>query len=207
MTQFTVLTSILIALLIGAVSPGPSFLLISHISAARSRRDGFAAAAGLGFGSVIVAAMSAAGLWFFQSNKSATFFLIQIAGGLYLLWFGFRTWIASSEPFNMVGAIAGKASSVAFCEGVLTQVLNPKTVATHAAVLGALLPNDVSVGFTVLLLVFVFAIEMGWYSTVAFGFSSSRSRRIYAASKTWLDRLTGSLVIVLGFGLLKGALL
>lgn len=207
MTQFTALTSILIALSIGAISPGPSFLLISHISAARSRCDGFAAAAGVGFGSVIIAAISVAGFWFFQSDKSRIFLLIQAVSGLYLLWFGYRTWIASSEAFIMVRAIAGKASSIAFCEGLLTQILNPKTVATYAAILGTLLPNDVSVGSIALLLVFVFAIEMGWYSTVAFGLSSSRPRRIYAASKIFINRLAGSLIIVLGLGLLKSALM
>ena len=42
------LFSILAALTLGAISPGPSFLFVMRTSVALSRRDGIAAAAGMG---------------------------------------------------------------------------------------------------------------------------------------------------------------
>ena len=50
-----ILSGILGALLIGAISPGPSFVLVARTSIALSRRDGLAAALGMGLGSVALA--------------------------------------------------------------------------------------------------------------------------------------------------------
>ena len=57
------LAAILGALLIGAISPGPSFVLVARISIARSRRDGLAAALAMGVGGVILGGLALLGLW------------------------------------------------------------------------------------------------------------------------------------------------
>src|SRR6185312_5567565 len=54
--------SILAALALGAVSPGPSFVFVVRTSLAQSRRDGIAAARGMGVGGVIFAALALLGL-------------------------------------------------------------------------------------------------------------------------------------------------
>ncbi len=53
---------ILAALLAGAVSPGPSFVLIARTAMGISRNDGVAAAIGMGVGSVLFAALALMGL-------------------------------------------------------------------------------------------------------------------------------------------------
>ncbi len=50
--------SILGALSIGAMSPGPSFVMVVRVSVAASRRDGLAAALGMGFGGLLFAALA-----------------------------------------------------------------------------------------------------------------------------------------------------
>jgi len=50
MSTTAILFGILGALLIGAISPGPSFVLVSRIAITASRLDGFAAALGMGLG-------------------------------------------------------------------------------------------------------------------------------------------------------------
>lgn len=53
---------ILGALLVGAVSPGPSFVLVSRIAATASRRDGLWAAMGMGLGGAMFATLALLGL-------------------------------------------------------------------------------------------------------------------------------------------------
>jgi threonine/homoserine/homoserine lactone efflux protein len=62
MSASLALFGILGALLVGAVSPGPSFVLVSRIAAKFSRVDGLAAAAGMGLGGAIFAALALLGL-------------------------------------------------------------------------------------------------------------------------------------------------
>lgn len=50
MSEIAVILGILGALLIGAMSPGPSFIVVSRIGMTSSRRNGIAAALGMGLG-------------------------------------------------------------------------------------------------------------------------------------------------------------
>src|ERR1700752_3666709 len=62
MSSAAILTSIFAALMVGAVSPGPSFVVVSRIAISRSRLDGLAAAFGMGVGGVIFGILALAGL-------------------------------------------------------------------------------------------------------------------------------------------------
>lgn len=54
MSSTGIFISIMAALVVGAMSPGPSFVVVSRIAISRSRLDGFAAALGMGAGGVIL---------------------------------------------------------------------------------------------------------------------------------------------------------
>jgi len=55
------LFSILAALILGAISPGPSFLFVARTAVAVSRRSGVASAIGMGLGASIVCALALPG--------------------------------------------------------------------------------------------------------------------------------------------------
>ena len=62
MHELAVLISILGVFLLGAVSPGPSFIVVSRIAISRSRTDGVMAAIGMGIGGFVFATIAVAGL-------------------------------------------------------------------------------------------------------------------------------------------------
>jgi hypothetical protein len=62
MDNTVALLSIAAAMIAGAMSPGPSFLMIARTSVAVSRADGLAAALGMGAGGVVFALAALAGL-------------------------------------------------------------------------------------------------------------------------------------------------
>ncbi len=66
MTELLALATILFTVLIGAVSPGPSFILVVRTSVARSRRHGLAAAAGF-------LAVFFSGLWIWRRWHAPAF--------------------------------------------------------------------------------------------------------------------------------------
>src|SRR6202023_2061074 len=89
---------ILGALTLGAVSPGPSFVFVSRTSLALSRRDGMAAALGMGIGGVIFAALALFGLQAVLAKVAGLYAGLRLAGGLYLLYVAFRLWRAAGAP-------------------------------------------------------------------------------------------------------------
>lgn len=88
----TVLSVITIggAMVLGAISPGPSFILVARTALASSRRAGMGAALGMGAGSVIISLIALMGLHTLLAAVPWLWLILKTGGGLYLLWMAFR---------------------------------------------------------------------------------------------------------------------
>jgi len=62
MPASTAIVTILAALLLGAMSPGPSFVIVARNAIGLSRGDGLATAAGMGIGGVFFSGIALLGL-------------------------------------------------------------------------------------------------------------------------------------------------
>lgn len=197
------LFSILGALLVGAISPGPSFVFVVRTSVAQSRREGLAAALGMGVGAALFGALALLGLRTLITGGGWFYVALKIAGGLYLLYLAIRIWRHASEPIAVRGEGAGPGSAPrAFAMGLATQLSNPKIVAVFAAVFAALLPANPPLWLDLALPPLIFLQETAWYALVALAFSSARPRAAYLRAKVWIDRVAGTVIGLLGLRLL-----
>ncbi|MEZ5831234.1 MAG: LysE family translocator [Dongiaceae bacterium] len=195
------LLSILGTLAIGAMSPGPSFVVVVRASAALSRRDGLASALGMGCGGLVFASLALAGLQALLMQVSWLYLILKVAGGGYLIYLGLRIWRGAKVPLAMSNG--GAPATVAnrrksFAIAFATQISNPKTAIWYASVFAAFLPNPIPSWMFWTLLPMIFALEAGWYTIVALAFSAARPRALYLGAKTWIDRFAGSVVGLLG---------
>ena len=85
MDHFLPLFAILGALLLGAISPGPSFVFVVRTAVAQSRNEGLAAALGMGVGAMLYGALAVLGLRTLMADGGLLFTALKVAGGLYLL--------------------------------------------------------------------------------------------------------------------------
>jgi threonine/homoserine/homoserine lactone efflux protein len=207
MDAFPALLAILAALIVGVVSPGPSFVLVARTSVALSRRDGLAAAAGMGAGGVLFGALALLGLTALLAQSGWLYLALRFLGGLYLVHLGMRLWRGASTPLAIpAGPRTGSASPRrSFSRALATQLSNPKTALVYASVFAALMPATPPLWFVLALPPLLFLIEAGWYAVVALGFSASRSRAAYLRAKTWIDRVAGSVMAALGLRLVYEA--
>ena len=192
--------SILGTLAIGAVSPGPSFVVVVRASVGFSRRDGLAAALGMGCGGLVFAGLALAGLQALLMQVPWLNMGLRIAGGAYLMYLGYRIWRGAKTPLTTSGGtqLAGGGMRKSFAIAFATQLSNPKTAIWYASVFAAFLPHPTPGWMVWALLPLIFAIEMGWYTIVALAFSAERPRALYLGAKLWIDRCAGGLVGVLG---------
>jgi threonine/homoserine/homoserine lactone efflux protein len=200
------LFTILGALLIGAISPGPSFVFVVRTSVAHSRSEGLAAALGMGVGAFIYGSLAVLGLRTLMAEGGWILMGLKVAGGLYLAYLAWRIWQGAPEPVT-VQHEGGRPSNAgrAFWLGLLTQLSNPKIVAVFGAVFAALLPANPPVWLYIALPPLIFLQETAWYALVALAFSSSRPRAIYLGAKLWIDRVAAALIGVLGLRLIYEA--
>lgn len=202
------LLSILGTLAIGTVSPGPSFVVVVRASAGFSRRDGLAAALGMGCGGVVFAGLALAGLQALLMQVEWLYLVLKVAGGLYLLYLGYRIWRGAKTPLAATEGAppAGGGWRKSFVIAFVTQLSNPKTAIWYASVFAAFLPNPIPTWMLWTMLPLIFALEAGWYTIVALAFSATRPRAIYIGAKLWIDRVTGGVVGLLGGRLILEAL-
>jgi threonine/homoserine/homoserine lactone efflux protein len=207
MSTPAVLLAIIATLLVGTVSPGPSFLLVSRVSIAQSRAHGLAAAVGMGLGGTVFASLALLGLAALLSQIAWLDSILKLAGGVYLIWLGIRIWRGATEPLPSVDTASAQGGtllrSAAFA--LLTQLSNPKTAVFYASVFAAMLPASPPISLLIALPPLVFAVETAWYAVVALSLSASYPRKLYLRAKPWADRLAGTLMGLLGLRLVLDA--
>ncbi|MBB5665828.1 threonine/homoserine/homoserine lactone efflux protein [Rhizobium leguminosarum] len=207
MSSAGVFISIMAALMVGAMSPGPSFVVVSRIAISRSRLDGLAAALGMGAGGVVFAVLALAGLTALLSQFEWLYILLKVAGGAYLIYIAVNIWRGAGQPLEVSDAgDSHRAPSRSFMTALLTQLSNPKTIIVYASLFAALLPRTVPLDLMIALPLGVFAVEAGWYSIVALAFSARHPRQLYLAAKSWIDRTAGAVMGGLGLRLILSGL-
>ncbi|KRR07038.1 threonine transporter [Bradyrhizobium jicamae] len=207
MQELAVLASIVAALSVGVVSPGPSFVMVARVAVASSRIRALATALGMGAGGALFGAAALLGLQSVLLAVPALYAVLKVLGGLYLCYLGFLIFRSARQPLAMVagGGEDGSRPLRAFWLGFTTQVSNPKTSIVYASVFAAFLPSSFSVAFAAALLAAVFVVESAWYALVAILFSSAGPQRAYLSYKSWVDRAAGAVMFGLGLKLVTSA--
>lgn len=196
------------AITIGAVSPGPSFVLVVRTAIARSRRDGLAAALGMGIGGVTFATLALLGLNAVLAQASWAATGLRLLGAAYLLYLTIILWRGADTPLPATAGAppAGGGVAKSFWIALATQLSNPKAMIIYGSVFAALLPPAVPLWADATLLATIFAIEAGWYAVVALAFSADRPRAAYGRAKRWIDRAAGLVMGALGVRLMAETL-
>ena len=198
------------AMTVGAMSPGPSFVMVAR-TAVTSRADGLAAALGMGAGGLVFAIAALAGLQAAFLAVPALYLAIKGLGGAYLVYLGWRIWRGARQPLAVMQEAGDSPQHLqgrgrrTFLLGLATQVSNPKTAVVYASIFAAFLPREVPLVLALAVPVVIFCIETGWYSIVALALSSAAPRSAYLRYKAWIDRAAGGVMGLLGLRLVWSA--
>jgi threonine efflux protein len=200
LSEIAAILSILGVFFLGAMSPGPSFLVVSRIAVSSGRAPGLAAAIGMGVGGFIFAAIAIAGLTALLMQVEWLNLTLRLLGGAYLVWMGIQIWRGAAKPVDAETATASDQRSLrrAFSHALLVQLANPKTAVFYASMFAAMLPSSPPLWVLLILPPLLFCNEVIWYSIVAVALSSRHPRSLYLRAKTWIDRAAGAVVGALG---------
>lgn len=205
MESLIILGSITLALMLGAISPGPAFIYVAKNSIAISRKHGLFTALGTGTGAAIFGLLAVMGLQAILLAVPSAYLALKICGGLYLLWLAFKIIKHAKEPMQSSNGTAEPMSyKQAYRSGLIMQMSNPKIAIILASIFTALLPKDIPTYFYVVLPILCFFIDAGWYSLVAVALSAEGPRKVYLKSKAIFDRIAGGVMTLLGLKLIFG---
>jgi len=120
--------------LLGALSPGPSLMVILACTAENGRKAGVLASIGHGLGVFVYALAAASGLSYLLNHFQSAFLALQLLGAGLLLWLGLRilktTFMAAQRQADIPSSAKQPvALQYAFRDGFLIAVFNPKIAA------------------------------------------------------------------------------
>jgi threonine/homoserine/homoserine lactone efflux protein len=107
-----------------AVSPGPGIIYVLARSLRGGRAAGLASCFGTALGGMVHVVAAGLGLSAILARSAAAFLAVKYLGAAYLLYLGIRMLLARDTA--LPAAVAQEAGSP-FWQGMLTEVLNPKT--------------------------------------------------------------------------------
>ncbi|WP_407181208.1 LysE family translocator [Bradyrhizobium sp. STM 3562] len=202
MPSFQILLLFLAAALLVAITPGPGIFYIVARTLAGGRTEGLASSVGLGLGGLVHVLAGGVGLSALVMASAKAFTLLKIAGALYLIWLGLKTWRGArlAEPTE----VRTTGLRRAFREGIVVEALNPKTAAFFLAFIPQFVDPSANVAtqFIVLGLISV-ALNTSVDLIVTFG--AAKARAGLARRPSLIDRTrqaSGAVMCGLGATLL-----
>ncbi|MFB9688958.1 LysE family translocator [Amycolatopsis plumensis] len=192
------LGTVLLAYLPAAITPGPNFVLIAHTAATGTRRAAVAIALGVVAAGGLLAAVAVFGLGTVLARTPWLATALRVACGGYLAWLGIRLWRPPRPrpPGDPAKPTARRGN--AFGRGVLSNLTNPKAAAFFGSVLTATLPPTEPTAVKAAAVALIVAASAGWHLSVALLFSSPATQRWYARAEPALNRVVGTVLVVLG---------
>jgi len=180
--------------------PGPAVLYILGRSIGQGRSAGLVSALGIGVGTLVHVAAAAVGLSALLVSSATAFGVVKYLGAAYLIYLGVQK-LRREESFEASGDEARSKLSRVFGQGIVVNVLNPKT----AIFFFAFLPQFVNgsrghVAGQILFLGILFAV-MGVLSDSLWALFSGSVAHWLRGNARWLRAqryVSGGMLISLG---------
>jgi threonine/homoserine/homoserine lactone efflux protein len=188
--------------LLGAASPGPSLAMVLRHTLSGSRRHGMIAACAHGAGVGLYAWLVVIGLGRLLLEWPALYQLLTYGGAAYLAWLGIQALRAGQASALHPERLPAPTAIAAMRDGFLVAFLNPKLAIFFVALFSQFIQPGQSLDTKLLLAATAWSIDTGWYLLVAFGLSHSRLLPWLQQHATWINRITGALLLLLALRVL-----
>lgn len=187
-----------------SASPGPNMLHVMTRSIEHGLVPSIWAMLGCFIAVVCLLAASAAGLTALLLAIPAAFAVLKLAGAAYLIWLGYKAWIAdvAEDDADEIAVEAGPSRWRLFRTAFSISISNPKALLFAAAFLPLFLdPTRPQIlQFAVMIATFG-VIEFSWYFTYALGGRGLAGWLKSPARRRLFNRVTGGVFVVFGLAI------
>jgi len=191
--------------IIALISPGPDFAVIVRNSLIYSRKTALLTAFGISLGIMVHVSYTALGLGLIISRTDWLFTIFKYIGASYLLYIGFKGILARKNTLNLDEKEVIKkdiSPLAAVFSGFLTNALNPKAMLFFLSLFSVVVAPNTPALVMVIYSFIIFITTLLWFSLVALCLSGGKTRKYFRSYSHWIDRITGSLLILIGIKLL-----
>ena len=178
----------------GAVSPGPSLVVVLRNTISGGRMQGIMTGVGHGLGFGIYAFIAVMSLSSVLLANEHLFNLLQVLGALVLIWLAFKL-IANKHPDLSVKY--EESGYRGFFEGFMIAFLNPKILVFLVAVFSQFLNTDINNSDRFIMTIIAGAIDTIWYVFVAAVLAGTTIVNKLRENAVIIDRLIGMVLFMI----------
>ncbi len=197
--NYNLLAAFAFGILILAVSPGPG--VVASVSKAIS--DGFVSSlyviAGLAIGDVCFLTLALLGMSTISSFAGNLFFIIRIAGGLYLVYLGVKYFFAKASELKSEASKNPNDAYKTFASGFMVTMSNPKPILFYASVVPTIINvKDVHIVEALLMISIVIGVSFLVLGTYCYLATLTGKLIGSAAAQKRINYISGVLMIGVG---------
>ena len=191
---------ILIVCLLGAVSPGPSMVVVMNNALFKNRFHGILTSLGHGFGIGLYALFAVLGIALIIKTNLFVFNGIKFISIIFLIYLGVKSIISKSKlDFGKYNLNDGIAS---FSQGVSISLLNPKIFIWFIAIYSQFMSVDNDLFFNTVLVLTAAIVDALWYITLTLLVTSKIALDFIKNKNGLLQKFVGIIFIAIGLLLL-----
>jgi threonine/homoserine/homoserine lactone efflux protein len=183
------------------VMPGPAVLYIVTRSIDQGRAAGFVSVLGIHTGSIVHVAAAAAGLSALLASSSVAFAVVKYAGAAYLIVLGIRKLLGRDDEEGHLSAREPRSLRRIYTQGIVVNVLNPKTALFFLAFLPQFVDVDRGAVWSQMLVLGVTFMALGMLSDGTYALVASKAGgwlRSSARFRTTQRYVSGGIYVGLG---------
>jgi len=190
--------------LLGAMSPGPDFVLVTKNSILHSRKTGIYTSVGIGVGILVHVVYSLIGIGLIISQSILLFSILKYIGAVYLLYLGISLLRKRRDNQEVVIEKSQNNQDVkishvkAFREGFLNSALNPKTTIFFLSVFTQIINPNTHVFVQFMYGLEVAIVVFAWFALLSFLLSTNIVKNRFNRVQYYLSKAMGAILVVLG---------
>jgi RhtB (resistance to homoserine/threonine) family protein len=190
--------------ILGAVSPGPDFIVTVQNSIQHSRLKGFLTGLGVACGLLIHISYCAAGIGLIISTSPWLFSLFKIAGSSYLIWLGISSILSKShsKEVDETGEKTMISNRKAFRTGLFTNLLNPKAMLFFLSLFTFVMNPMPPVPIVIICGAIIFLTAVVWFAMVSYFFTEKHIQKVFFRFEKTINSILGLILIYIGIRVL-----
>ena len=188
--------------LLGAMSPGPSMVVVINNAIFKNRYHGILTSIGHGIGIGIYALFAVLGIGIVIEANLFLFNGIRILSVIFLIYLGVKS-IINKTKIDFDKKNNTKEGATSFLQGFSISILNPKIFIWFVAIYSQFMSLDNDIVFNSYLVLTAGIVDVTWYIVLTLLVTSNLALEFVKNKISILQRFLGVVFITLGFVLLS----
>jgi threonine/homoserine/homoserine lactone efflux protein len=186
--------------LVGAMSPGPSMVVVINNAIFKNRYHGIITSIGHGIGISIYAVFAVIGIGMVIKTNLILFNSIKIVSIIFLIYMGVKS-IFNKESIDFENKNI-KGGTKSFFQGFAISILNPKIFIWFVAIYSQFMSEKNDFLFNAYLVITAGIVDSVWYIFLTILMTSSVTLNFVKKNNYVLNKITGYLFILISMALL-----